>query len=335
MKKVRIILCAVLLMGATLTDAGFAQAQNRSNKNNSTAGNRTAQGAIETQAASPTPVTGSGISGQLPKWAGNNSTSYVLTDSIITEDKTGKIGIGTTAPTSKLTVQGMIETTLGGYKFPDGTVQTTTGIAFVTHDATLTGNGMANSPLGIANGGVNTIHLANNAVTAAKVAPAQVVKGINGLTDSVLLQAGANLAITTVGNTMTIASTVSDPASNAFQGNLVINFADGQGLSNGSLAIPAGKRLAIEFISITSSVPAAQELVDILLTTTVNGVASDYRLAVQATGSDASPYKYVAEKLVRLYADSGANLVAVASRTPGDGAANVQIRISGYLVNLP
>jgi hypothetical protein len=34
-------------------------------------------------------------------------------------------GIGTAVPTSLLTVRGMIETTLGGYKFPDGTVQTT------------------------------------------------------------------------------------------------------------------------------------------------------------------------------------------------------------------
>jgi hypothetical protein len=44
---------------------------------------------------------------------------------VITEDKFGHVGVGTTAPTSKLTVQGMIETTLGGLKFPDGTVQTT------------------------------------------------------------------------------------------------------------------------------------------------------------------------------------------------------------------
>jgi hypothetical protein len=335
MKKIRISVCAVLLMCATLTHAELAQAQNNSIRKNNHESNRTAQGAIGTQAATPTPVTGSGISGQLPKWAGNSSTSYVLTDSIITEDKTGKIGIGTIAPTSKLTVQGMIETTLGGYKFPDGTVQTTAGIALVTHDATLAGNGTPGSPLGIANGGVGTAQLANNAVTAAKIAPAQVVKALNGLTDSVVLQAGANMAITTAGNTLTIASTVSDPASSAFQGNLVINFADGQGLGNGTLAIPAGKRLAIEFISITSSVPADQELVDILLTTTVNGAASDYRLSVQPTGSDASPYKYVAEKLVRLYADSGANLVAIASRTPGNGGANVQIRISGYLVDLP
>jgi hypothetical protein len=230
MNKLRISVCAALLMCAALTQTGLGQTRNQSTRKNSQEGNRAAQSAIETQAATPTPVTGSGIAGQLPKWAGNSSTSYVLTDSILTEDKTGKIGIGTIAPTSKLTVQGMIETTLGGYKFPDGTVQTTAGIALVTHDATLTGNGTLASPLGIANGGVGTAQLANNAVTSAKIAPAQVVKGLNGLTDSVVLQAGANMAITAAGNTLTIASTTGDPASTAFQGNLIINFGDGEGL---------------------------------------------------------------------------------------------------------
>lgn len=37
----------------------------------------------------------------------------------------GNVGIGTTAPGQKLTVAGTIESTRGGVKFPDGTVQTT------------------------------------------------------------------------------------------------------------------------------------------------------------------------------------------------------------------
>jgi microcystin-dependent protein len=37
----------------------------------------------------------------------------------------GKVGIGTASPGSKLTVSGVIESTSGGIKFPDGTVQTT------------------------------------------------------------------------------------------------------------------------------------------------------------------------------------------------------------------
>ncbi len=104
-------------------------------------------------AAAVTDVSGSGTSGQIPKWTGTFGTSsFVLGNSIISEDKFGNIGIGTTAPTAKLTVRGMIETTLGGLRFPDGTVQTTsaTGANFaLVHDTTLTGNGTSVSPLGI------------------------------------------------------------------------------------------------------------------------------------------------------------------------------------------
>jgi hypothetical protein len=98
-----------------------------------------------------TAVSGSGSTGQLARWTGvDGSNSYSLGNSSIFEDKFGKVGIGTTAPTSKLTVQGMIETTLGGYKFPDGTVQTTAANGSVFRDATLKGNGTQASPLGIA-----------------------------------------------------------------------------------------------------------------------------------------------------------------------------------------
>jgi hypothetical protein len=81
---------------------------------------------IKVAPAAGTPVSGNGTPGQLAKWTGvDGSNSYTLGNSLITEDKFGKVGIGTTTPTSKLTVQGMIETTLGGYKFPDGTIQNT------------------------------------------------------------------------------------------------------------------------------------------------------------------------------------------------------------------
>jgi hypothetical protein len=39
----------------------------------------------------------------------------------------GNVGIGTTTPTQKLSVAGIIESTTGGFKFPDGTTQTTAG----------------------------------------------------------------------------------------------------------------------------------------------------------------------------------------------------------------
>ncbi len=148
-------------------------------------------------AAAANPVVGSGTPGQLSKWTGvSGSNTYSIGDSNIFEDKLGKVGIGTRTPLSLLTVQGMIETTVGGYKFPDGTVQTTafnpnqvvrslnglTGnvtlaaganititqagstisvaapnaLTTVAHDTTLNGEGTAVSPLGVVQSVVGT-----------------------------------------------------------------------------------------------------------------------------------------------------------------------------------
>jgi hypothetical protein len=71
------------------------------------------------------PVVGSGTLGRLTKWTGFGISNSLIGDTTIFEDKLGNVGIGTDAPTSRFTVSGLIETTLGGYKFPDGTIQTT------------------------------------------------------------------------------------------------------------------------------------------------------------------------------------------------------------------
>ncbi len=93
-------------------------------------------------------INGFGTTGKIPKFGGGD----FLINSVITEDFDGRIGIGTQAPGSVLTVAGQIETTSGGIKFPNGTVQTSSaaGALFqVTRNATLTGNGTEISPLGV------------------------------------------------------------------------------------------------------------------------------------------------------------------------------------------
>ena len=103
-----------------------------------------------TTALSLPAVHGIGTVGKISMWTTTGpSGDAILGDSIITQ-LGGNIGIGTDSPTSKLTVRGMIETTMGGYKFPDGTVQTTAGLTSIFHDSTLEGDGTAASPLRIA-----------------------------------------------------------------------------------------------------------------------------------------------------------------------------------------
>jgi hypothetical protein len=100
-------------------------------------------------ASSNLQVLGTGTVGRLTKWTGLTSSNSFIGDTTIFESKDGLVGIGTDSPASKLTVAGMIQTTLGGIKFPDGSVQTSAG-GSINHDSTLKGDGSASMPLGLA-----------------------------------------------------------------------------------------------------------------------------------------------------------------------------------------
>jgi hypothetical protein len=63
-------------------------------------------------------------------------------------------------------------------------------------------------------GQIPTANIADNAVTAAKIAGGQVVKSINSLQDNVTISAGAGISVTPSGSTLTIASTAGNPVLN-------------------------------------------------------------------------------------------------------------------------
>lgn len=72
---------------------------------------------------------GGSSSGATGGWLGTQSNNklFFFTNNgqpAMTVDTTGNVGIGTITPASRFTVAGLIETTLGGVKFPDGTIQT-------------------------------------------------------------------------------------------------------------------------------------------------------------------------------------------------------------------
>jgi hypothetical protein len=71
--------------------------------------------------------------------------------------------------------------------------------------------------------------LADSAVVAAKIAPGQVVKSLNGLFDNVTVVAGSNITITLTGDTLTIAA-----SGGGFQGIQAFD------LGTGTFVVPAG-----------------------------------------------------------------------------------------------
>jgi hypothetical protein len=309
-------LFSIILIWLFLTSAVLAQEPTRQNRNKALA-----------PAAGSNPVVGSGTTGQIPKWLGvDGSNTFTIGNSNIFEDKLGKVGIGTLMPTSLLTVRGMIETTLGGYKFPDGSIQT---IAFD---------------------------------------PGKVVRSLNTLTGDVTLAGGENITIAKAGNTLTVAAPnvlttvahdntlvgdgtlasplgitspleirdLDNPARQPFQATRTCTAVAQVAGCSFNLAVPAGKRLVLEYVSLLARLPAGQ-VVAFDIETTVNDAPVVHRLPFSPpaidmfnTGSQTS-----IGQQVRLYADPGTTFSINANRAPSAGGATFIFSISGYLVNIP
>jgi hypothetical protein len=92
---------------------------------------------------------------------GDGTSSFVstTTPNQFLVQATGGFGINTNAPAATLDVAGLIRSSSGGFKFPDGTTQATAGLSAVNHDATLAGSGSVGSPLGVAAAGVGPTQL--------------------------------------------------------------------------------------------------------------------------------------------------------------------------------
>ena len=59
----------------------------------------------------------------------DGTTAFIVLDTNSNElfriDSKGRVGVGTNAPTHKLSVAGVVESASGGFRFPDGTLQST------------------------------------------------------------------------------------------------------------------------------------------------------------------------------------------------------------------
>ena len=119
------------------------------------------------------------------------------------------------APASPEALAAMVETTLGGLKFPDGTLQPVAAAAvpllIVTHDATLQGDGTSASPLGIKlplnlNG---TLNLSGSLTVGSNISTSTISSGSIAAKDIVSshsLTVNGNINANIISSTNTISS---------------------------------------------------------------------------------------------------------------------------------
>ncbi|QDK38056.1 tail fiber domain-containing protein [Bdellovibrio sp. NC01] len=143
-------------------------------------------------------------------WTCNNITTsqWTTTGSNIYYN-TGNVGIGTTSPSQALSVAGTIESTSGGFKFPDGTTQTTaaggvSGTAGRLAKFSGAGTSLANSLIQD-NGSIVSVGITpdayNLAGTTLRTGSIQMGNTSNFSNQDYYLTAGANSTTVPVANT--------------------------------------------------------------------------------------------------------------------------------------
>ncbi len=117
----------------------------------------------------------------------------------------GKVGIGTTNPGQKPSVAGTIESTTGGFKFPDGTTQASAGARVLGSRQAFTSSGTWTRPAGVAKvlvavvgggsgGGSSTVGLGGGGGGGGYSSKVIDVTGVPSVTVTVGADGGAGVA---------------------------------------------------------------------------------------------------------------------------------------------
>jgi hypothetical protein len=126
-------------------------------------------------------------------------------------------------------------------------------------------------------------------------------------------------------------ATVQEP----FQHQFSLDWPDGQGLVTGTYYVPAGRRLVIEYASLSAYLPPTGQAMFVRVVTTVNGSGAFHTLAVQRQEDYGVLKQFGAAHLVRIFADPGSMVQVSVGRVPSTSTANCNVTLSGFFQAVP
>jgi len=147
-----------------------------------------------------------------------------------------------------------------------------------------------------------------------------------------------SVSITNPATNPVLVRDVDNPARHAFQQEVDVTFNAGETFVNPTIDVPAGKRLVVEYVSITACLPAGQKLTNAEIRTGATG-GNPFVAMIVTPGSTACADLFdgfTASQMVRFYKDAGmGGLVVSVGRNVGTDFGSVDSTIVGYLVDLP
>ena len=123
-------------------------------------------------------------------------------------------------------------------------------------------------------------------------------------------------------------------AEEPFQQEVELSIGTGNVAAYGSIPVPSGKRLVIEYLSLFGNLPAGQRL-NVSVVTLVSGLRASYRPQINTQDAGDGTTSVSASEVMRVYADSGTIVSLNATRSSSTGSGPLTVSISGHYVNLP
>ena len=100
------------------------------------------------------------------------------------------------------------------------------------------------------------------------------------------------------------------------------------------ITVPAGRRLVIDTVGFSASLPQGQRAITDRVSVASGGSSAGFSIPLSFSGTSSGLDRFVGLEHVQLYADPGSNVLVSWTRNSATGAATGTFSISGHFVKL-